>query len=150
MELFEATVFDLPQLSDLFNQYRMFYKQPSDIEGSRKFLSDRLLQKDAIIYIVTEENRLTGFVQLYPLFSSVKMKKCWLLNDLFVIPDARNKGIARLLIERCKLLAKESDACGIMLETEKNNIEGNKLYPSEGFLLMDSTEFYIWENNDLK
>ena len=150
MELFEATVFDLPQLSDLFNQYRMFYKQPSDIEGSRKFLSDRLLQKDAIIYIVTEENSLTGFVQLYPLFSSVKMKKCWLLNDLFVIPDARNKGIARLLIDRCKLLAKESDASGIMLETGKNNIEGNKLYPSEGFLLMGSTEFYIWENNDLK
>ena len=147
MELFEATTFDLPALSDLFNQYRMFYKQPSDIEACCKFLTARLQQKDAVIYIVADENTMTGFVQLYPLFSSIRMQKCWLLNDLFVIPDARKKGIARMLIDRCKLLAKESNASGIMLETGKNNMEGNKLYPSEGFQLMDSTHFYFWETD---
>ena len=78
MELFEATIFDLPELSDLFNQYRMFYQQPSDIEACCKFLTARLQQKDAVIYIVADENTMTGFVQLYPLFSSVRMQKCWL------------------------------------------------------------------------
>lgn len=147
MELFEATQFDLSELSLLFDQYRQFYKQESDIPSCRKFLSDRLEKKDAVIYIVKNDDSMIGFIQLYPLFSSVQLKRMWLLNDLFVIESARKTGVARLLMARCRQLAEETNASGILLETGKNNEEGNKLYLSEGYELAD-TNFYYWKNKE--
>lgn len=144
MELFEATLFDLSELAVLFDQYRQFYKQITDVKSCMKFLTKRLENKDSIIYIVKNDIEITGFAQLYPLFSSVQLKRMWLLNDLFVIESARRTGVARLLLERCKQLAVETDASAILLETGKNNKEGNELYPSEGFELAE-TNFYYWK-----
>ena len=39
-------------------------------------------------------------------------------------------------------------SAGLLLETEKANRIGNKLYPSAGFSLYDQTNFYWWENNE--
>ena len=145
MELFEATTFDLKELALLFDQYRQFYKQTTDIAACLDFLTERLQKQDAVIYIAKNETAIIGFVQLYPLFSSVQLKRMWQLNDLFVIESARRSGVARLLIDRSKQLAIQTNASCILLETGKNNKEGNALYPSAGFE-MATTNFYYWKN----
>jgi GNAT superfamily N-acetyltransferase len=145
----EATNDHLEELSDLFDLYRQFYRQQTDIVGAKKFLSERMQKKDSVIYISSgEKGRLSGFVQLYPLFSSVGMKRLWLLNDLFVKEEFRKKGIARKLINHCKKLAMETNSGGLLLETGKNNLEGNVLYPTEGFKLVDESNFYFWKNEN--
>ena len=68
---------------------------------------------------------MTGFTQLYPLFSSTRMKRYWLLNDLFVNENHRGKGHSKALIESAKELCRETKACGILLETDKTNEIGN-------------------------
>ena len=142
----EATINNLEELSILFDLYRQFYRQPSNVSGAREFLNERIKNKDSIIYIsINEDGTLSGFVQLYPIFTSVGMKRCWLLNDLFVKEEERKKGIARKLIDRCKKLAEDTNATGLMLETGKNNLEGNVLYPTEGFTLIDESNFYFWK-----
>jgi len=72
------------------------------------------------------------------------MKKAWLLNDLFVSKEQRGKGISKMLITAAKELAKQTDAFGLMLETEKSNDIGNNLYPSAGFELNTGSNFYEW------
>ncbi|WP_235212250.1 hypothetical protein [Sphingobacterium sp. ML3W] len=37
------------------------------------------------------------------------------------------------MIDRSKLWSEETDACGLMLETEKTNDVGNRLHPRCGF-----------------
>ena len=74
------------------------------------------------------------------------MQKLWLLNDLFVNPEFRGKGISIQLIDRAKKLVKDTFACAMFLETEKSNIIGNKLYPRTGFKLNEVTHFYEWSN----
>ena len=69
----------------------------------------------------------------------------WLLNDLFVEPDYRGKGISKMLINQAKNLAKKTDACGVLLETETTNDIGNRLYPQEGFHL-EENNYYFWTN----
>ena len=69
----------------------------------------------------------------------------WLLNDLYVAPDFRGQGISKQLINRAKELARTTEACGILLETEKSNTIGNQLYPRTGFEL-ESNHFYFWTN----
>ena len=93
------------------------------------------------------DRMLVGFVQLYPLFSSTRMKKLWLLNDLFVNPEFRSKGVSVNLIDKSKQLVKETKACGMFLETEKSNFIGNNLYPKTEFKLNEGSNYYEWNNN---
>ncbi len=135
----------LDSLANTFNNYRMFYHKDSDVDGAISFLSERIKNKDSEIFIAQNaEIEVVGFVQLYPLFSSTRMKKYWLLNDLFVNVEFRGKGISVKLIEMAKELVRSTNACGMYLETEKTNVIGNKLYPRAGFKLYDSTNFYEW------
>ena len=147
MNIREAKKSDLDQLSILFDAYRMFYGKESNIDISKNFLESRLSNKDSEIFICEFNNILIGFVQLYPLFSSTRVSKYWLLNDLFVDSKYRGKGYSKLLIEKAKELVKDSNACGMMLETEKSNKIGNNLYPKTGFEKNDSSNFYEWVPN---
>ena len=147
MNIREAQPSDLDQLSKLFDSYRMFYGKESNVDISIKFLKSRLINKDSKVFICEVNNTLTGFVQLYPLFSSTRVSKYWLLNDLFVIDKFRGKGYSKLLIDKAKELVKKSNACGMMLETEKSNKIGNNLYPKTGFKINNQSNFYEWVPN---
>jgi len=141
----KATSNDVEHLSELFNAYRMFYRKASAIQSAKTFLEERISNKDSEIFVAQNTtNKLVGFVQLYPLFSSTRMKKLWLLNDLFVHPEFRGNGISIGLIQKAKDLVLESKACGMYLETEKSNLIGNALYPKTGFELNTSVNFYEW------
>ncbi|AZA84878.1 GNAT family N-acetyltransferase [Chryseobacterium lactis] len=143
----KATISDLPQLAELFDQYRIFYHKESDVPAAKDFLQQRLENKDSEIFVAEENEVLTGFVQLYPIFSSTRMQRYWLLNDLYVNGNHRGKGYSKELIEKAKELCISTNACGILLETGKGNDVGNQLYPSCGFKLYDSVNFYEWSNS---
>ena len=147
MNIREARKSDLDQLSILFDAYRMFYGKESNIDISKNFLESRLSNKDSEVFICEFDNILIGFVQLYPLFSSTRVSKYWLLNDLFVDSKYRGKGYSKLLIDKAKELVKKSNACGMMLETEKSNKIGNNLYPKTGFKINNQSNFYEWVPN---
>ncbi len=145
MQIRKATLKDLNQLAELFDQYRVFYEKESDIKGAKDFLTPRLEKEESIIFVAEEETLLKGFVQLYPLFSSTRMKRLWLLNDLYVNAAYRGQGISVKLIDKAKELAHETKAAGLMLETAKNNLIGNKLYPRTGFELDADHNYYSWD-----
>jgi ribosomal protein S18 acetylase RimI-like enzyme len=142
----KVTIQDLPQLAELFDQYRVFYNKESNIPAAESFLKERIEKADSEIFVAENDGKLVGFVQLYPLFSSTRMKRYWLLNDLFVNGNYREKGFSKELIEEAKKMAKSTNAAGILLETGKLNDVGNKLYPSCGFELYDEVNFYEWTN----
>ncbi len=142
----KATINDIEQLSILFNEYRIFYKKESDIIGAKRFLLERMINKESEIFIVENNDRTkVGFVQLYPLFSSTRMQRIWLLNDLFVHLNFRRFGLSKLLIDKVKNHCVETNACAIILETEKENTIGNQLYLSSGFQKDTLHNFYEWE-----
>jgi ribosomal protein S18 acetylase RimI-like enzyme len=137
---------DLEQLAILFDQYRVFYGQDSDYPSALDFLSDRMHENESIVFIAAEADGVfSGFVQLYPIFSSVKMKRQWLLNDLFVAEGKRGMGIGRKLIDQCKKFCLETDAVGLLLETAKTNVSANNLYLNTGFAVQYEQNFYFWD-----
>src|SRR5215217_1440228 len=143
----EATLADSLQLSVLFDGYRVFYQCGTDIDSAIIFLKQRLENDESKIYVAQSINaKLVGFVQLYPLFSSTRMRKLWLLNDLFVLSEYRGQGISKALIEKAKELCFLTHACGLILETAKSNDIGNMLYPATGFTLDKEHNYYYWNN----
>ena len=130
----------------LFDAYRIFYRKTSDLVAATKFIGDRLTQNDAVIFLAIDDvHQAVGFTQLYPSFSSTKMQRMWILNDLYVDQKHRGKGISKRLINQAKQLCHDTNACGLLLETETNNTIGNSLYPAVGFK-REINNFYFWSN----
>ncbi len=74
-----------------------------------------------------------GFIQLYPSFDSVTMRRVWILYDLFVAPAARKHGVARMLMEHARKFAIKTKAKGLILETAVANHPAQKLYEQLGW-----------------
>jgi GNAT superfamily N-acetyltransferase len=130
----QATVEDVDLVAPLFDAYRQFYKQPSDLQGGRNFILERLSKKESIVFLAVEPDDFAlGFVQLYPLFSSTYMKRLWILNDLFVLPSKRKCGVGRALMKRAEDMARETRSRGLLLRTAKDNFAAQKLYESCGW-----------------
>ena len=146
IQIIPATPTDLPALVKLFDAYREFYGQASDRLGALQFLTERLRQKDSVIFLAQFNDRLVGFAQLYPVPSSLRLRKIWLLNDVFVLPEFRGKTLGRQLIDHCKEHARQTRSMGLMVEAEKTNTQGNKLYLRAGLVLDTEHNYYFWKN----
>ena len=133
MQIMYAVEKDLPQLANLFDQYRVFYGQETCIDKALDFLNSRLKNKDSVILIAKGNNDILGFTQLYPSFSSVGMEVIWILNDLFTRPDFRQQRIAKKLLEAARKHAVKTDALRIILATQVSNTIAQNLYLSMGY-----------------
>lgn len=147
IEVVRATIDDLSQIVQLFDAYRQFYKAPSDLEGARRFIQAHLEQQTSVIFLAfgtdeQGERQAWGFTQLYPSFSSVSMKRLWILNDLFVVPEARRAGVGRALLERARQFAEETHAKGLTLQTATDNYTAQAAYEAMGW--QRETEFYAY------
>src|SRR5690242_3953610 len=95
IRMVRAAAKDAERVAPLFDAYRQFYKQKPDLAAARTFIAERLQRDESVIFLALDGDKAVGFVQLYPCFSSTAMKRMWILNDLFVTPDARRGEIGR-------------------------------------------------------
>jgi GNAT superfamily N-acetyltransferase len=124
----------LDDLAPLFDGYRQFYGQQSDLAAARAFLRERIERDESVIYVAyADGGEAAGFTQLYPSFSSVSLKRLWVLNDLFVRSDIRRGGVGRALLERARQHALETGAKGLILNTAAANTPAQTLYESCGW-----------------
>lgn len=128
IEIHAANLDDLAVLEKLFSGYLAFYERTHEPEAIRHFLAERISNKQSVIFIAKSGTRAVGFTQLYPTFASLSLKPSWILNDLFVVPDARGIGVASALMAAARQLAAETDACEIFLQTARNNHKAQALY----------------------
>ncbi|ATC93083.1 GNAT family N-acetyltransferase [Pseudoalteromonas tunicata] len=140
---------DISELAILFDQYRQFYLQPSDHNLAKAFLTERIAANESVIFVAKEDdNKICGFVQLYPSFSSISAKRSWILNDLFVLESCRGKGVGKALLDKAKAMAIETAATSLTLETHHTNTEAQKLYLSLGYKLEDQFKSYYLKLTD--
>jgi len=133
----EACEADMPHLATLFDLYRIFYKQPSDEEAARAFLSKRLARSESKIFVAERDGSLIGFVQLYPTFSSISLKNRWILNDLYVGEECRGERVGEKLIAAAIEFARTTGADALSLETARHNSSARSLYERMGWKVDD-------------
>jgi len=140
----QATIDDLDPLAELFDLYRIFYGQESDIDGARQFLFQRFEHHESVIFLVQdlEKNQYVGFTQLYPSFSSVSMQRSWILNDLYIRPEYRGIGLATSLLQSAENYALQTKAKGISLETAKSNERAQQIYQRSGYVTEEEFVHY--------
>ncbi|MCD2259309.1 GNAT family N-acetyltransferase [Psychroserpens luteolus] len=144
MTIYHAQLRDLEGLINLFDGYRVFYKQDSNPAAVKRFLTQRIVKNDSIIYIAYVDDEAAGFTQLYPLLSSVSMKPMYLLNDLYVHSKFRGQGIGEALINRAKHLCQSENNKGMAIQTAFDN-PAQRLYERLGFV-KDTDLHFFWSN----
>lgn len=144
MPVMNATLADLDQLTVLFAGYLEFYRVPRAAEDIQTFLRERLQRGDSQLLLARDEQGAAqGFVQLYPLYASLALRSSWLLSDLYVLPTARRKGVGEALMNAARVHAVASGACGLQLETARDNHAGQALYERLGYV-RDEVYFTYW------
>lgn len=129
----QAGLADAETIAPLFDAYRQFYRQTPDLPLARAFIQERLALQESVILLAEDaQGGLLGFTQLYPSFSSVSARRIWVLNDLFVSPDARGHGVGKALLEAAREHAVAAGAKRIVLSTAHDN-PAQKLYESTGY-----------------
>ncbi len=135
MQTTQANLAHLDAVVTLFDGYRQFYQQPHDLDGARRFISERLTSGDSVIFLALDDETgdALGFTQLYPSFSSVSMAPLWILNDLFVAKAARGRGVGAALLQRAAEWGAETGAVRLELQTEVDNVVAQRLYEKAGW-----------------
>ena len=132
---------DLEALVPLFDAYRQFYAQPSDLERAREWLRSRLRFGESVVFVAMRGAAMIGFTQLYPMYSSVRTSRTWILNDLYVDAGARRSGAGHALMEAAAQFARDDGAMGISLEAAQDNDAARALYRAAGWT-EDATQWY--------
>ena len=144
MPIRSAVPADLADLGELFSGYLDFYRVPRPRAEVEAFLAARLERGDSVLFIARNESgKALGFVQLYPFFASLHMAPAFLLSDLYVHPDGRRQGLAEQLMNAARAHAEATGACGLQLETAKDNLAGQALYEKLGYV-RDEVFYTYW------
>lgn len=129
-----ASMANLQSIAVLFNQYRQFYEQGSDLALATEFIQQRMQNAESVILLAEDaQGKALGFCQLYPSFCSVEAKPIYSLYDLFVLPEHRANGIGRNLLLNAEVLAKRNGKCRMDLTTAKTNLKAQSVYESLGW-----------------
>jgi ribosomal protein S18 acetylase RimI-like enzyme len=143
MNVIRAQVTDVPEAAPLFAAYREFYGEPYDLEAAGAFLTDRLTHDESVVLLArADDGSAVGFTQIYPLFSSTQLSRIWLLNDLFVDPDARGTGAVDALLDTVATLAKDAGVTAIELATAHTNHRAQAVYDRSGYVIDEVYRHY--------
>lgn len=149
MEIIRLDANSVEEVSHLFDAYRQFYGRKSDLKSAQQFLSQRIANNESIVFTAVKDGKeVVGFVQLYPLFSSLSVGRVWVLNDLYVKEQYRREGIAKKLVEKVHAFAAKDGAHAIVLETASDNTQAQSLYKKFGY--EKDTMLHLYFNLDEK
>ncbi|MEP3209672.1 MAG: GNAT family N-acetyltransferase [Maribacter sp.] len=141
--IIEANENHIEAVAPLFDHYRIFYKQESDEQAAKKFLLERIQKNESIVFVAFIGEVAVGFTQLYTSFSSVSLQAVFILNDLYVKPTSRGKGVGEALLNRAKELCRERNYKGLALETGVKN-PAQQLYEKLGWEKDTDCFHYFW------
>ena len=142
IEVRQAIHVDLEDLSELFDQYRVFQGKTSDLRAARDFLKARFDHGESVVFMAEENAIPIGMAQLFPIYSSLSLTRVFILNDLFVSASGRRKGVASHLLAAVEAYAWSNNAARVSLNVAHSNIDGQSLYEARGW--SKDSEFFMY------
>lgn len=123
---------NLKEVLPLIRAYQEFYgvSEIADCKNEKFFSEFGEPASTGCQFCFRDNGKIIAFATVYFSFTSTIASKVAVLNDLYTLPDYRNKGIARQLIEYCKSYAANNNAVRLQWVTAQDNEEAQKLYDS--------------------
>lgn len=130
IETVSASTFE--QVLPLIAAYQRFYQAEPNHERNRAHFSQLLGDHARGIQFVAldQAGQALGFATLYVALGSVSPGQFCLMNDLYVVPEARGQGVGRALIHHCLSYAQTRGFDAIEWQTALDNHAAQRLYDS--------------------
>lgn len=121
-------------LLPLIAAYQRFYEATEIDDGRNRAFFSRFLapSDDGMLLGAWRGGELAGYACLYWSFTSVAPAETVLMNDLYVDPASRSRGVGRILIEASAAVARERGAQRLEWMTAPSNETAQRLYDSTG------------------
>ena|SRR5215212_4144963 len=133
VEIRPARTDEIEEMLPLIRAYCEFYETEPDDDGLRQMFRTLVVEpSQGAVYIARDGGRAVGFATLDWKWSSLKAARIGYLEDLFVDPDARGKGIADALIETCADRCRELGMPAMGWATAPDNHRAQKVYDRTG------------------
>jgi ribosomal protein S18 acetylase RimI-like enzyme len=131
-----AHLTDVAELAGLFDAYRVFYGSVSEPIKADAFVHGLITHGKTHFFLAREAegSPALGFVHLMPSINTVAMRPIWLLEDLYVAPAGRRKGVAMALMTYAENFARETGAERLTLATAHDNLRAQSLYKRLGYV----------------
>jgi GNAT superfamily N-acetyltransferase len=124
---------EFEELLPLISAYQRFY-EVDDVDSDRnRFFFRRFIAPSADGQLLAARDEgavILGYACLYWHFSSLQAVETVLMNDLYVAPEARGRGIGRALIEASAAVARERGSAWLEWATAPDNHTAQRLYDS--------------------
>jgi GNAT superfamily N-acetyltransferase len=133
VEVRPARADEVEQLLPLMRAYCDFYDSSPSDEGLRTMLAKLIADpSQGAVFIARDGDRAVGLATLDWKWSSLKGARIGYLEDLFVDPGARGRGIADALIEACAERCRELGMPAMQWATAPDNHRAQQVYDRTG------------------
>jgi GNAT superfamily N-acetyltransferase len=138
--LTEPDADQLAGVAEVFDQYRRHYGQPVVAEQTLAGLTDHTSHRRLSVFVAHMGEDLAGLATTVVVPASLRLGCSWQLRDLYVVPGARRRGVARALVGAVRQAAIAARAIRLSVQTEPGNIAALQLYRTSGFVPVEDIQ----------
>jgi GNAT superfamily N-acetyltransferase len=133
VEIRPAREDEIEEMLPLIRAYCEFYETEPNDDGLRHMFRTLINEpSQGAVFIARDGGSAVGFASLDWKWSSLKAARVGFLEDLFVDPAVRGKGIADALIEACAGRCRELGMRALLWETQPDNRRAQQVYNRTG------------------
>jgi GNAT superfamily N-acetyltransferase len=133
VEIRQARTDEIEEMLPLIRAYCEFYETKPNDQGIRTMFETLITDPgQGAVFIARADAKAVGFATLDWKWSSLKGARIGYLEDLFVDPETRGKGIADALIEVCAARCRELGMPALEWMTAPDNHRAQKVYNRTG------------------
>ncbi len=144
IQIREATAVDVPVILELIRGLADYEKLSDQVTATEEQLRQTLFgaRPGADVLLAYVDQICTGFALFFPNYSTFLAKPGIYLEDLYVIPEWRGKGIGRALLSRVAATARERGCGRLEWEVLDWNAPSIGFYKSLGAVPMEEWTKY--------
>ena len=120
--IINVNIDNIDLINDIQIKFNELYKQKNEL------INEFEQNPYTRIYIYIENNQIMGLLHINDIYDRYE------INNIYVLEEYRNKGIASMLLEHVIKIGKEKEIINITLEVRENNINAIKLYKKYNFI----------------
>jgi GNAT superfamily N-acetyltransferase len=121
------------ELTDAYARDPMGNGKPLSADVRRALIPGLRQHPTTVILLAYRRSNAIGIANCFIGFSTFAARPLINISDLAVLPDHREQGIGRLLLEAVERKAREIGCCKLTIEVQENNHRARHVYEAIGF-----------------
>lgn len=134
LQIYKAKENNIQQIINLIKEFAEFEKLSQFCKVSENDLREAIFGENKFIYclVAESEDEIVGYALFFPVFKSFRGERSMFLEDLYVSPKMRGKGLGLKMLKEVARTAKERNCVRLDWQALKWNAPAIEFYEKLG------------------